>query len=80
MQHIEIENIVHHYQEICHSIPLYPIQSENEYDRAIQVLNELLDAGGANENHPLASLVTLLGHFIAEYEKIHYPVDGGLPL
>jgi len=27
----------------------------------------------------LASLVTLLGHFIADYEKIHYPVDSGLP-
>ena len=79
MQAIEIENIVRHYQEICHSIPLYSIQNETEYDHAIQVLNELLDAGGANENHPLASLVTLLGHFIADYERIHYPLDGGLP-
>lgn len=55
--------------------PLYAIHNEVEYDYAIQVLNDLLDAGGADENHPLASLVTLLGHFIADYECIHYPID-----
>ena len=79
MQTVEIENIVHHYQEICHAIPLYSIQNEKEYDHAIQVLNDLLDAGGANENHPLASLVTLLGHFIDDYERIHYRMDEGFP-
>jgi len=72
MQTVEIENVVRHYQEICHSIPLYPIHNETEYDHAIRVLNELLDAGGANENHPLAMLVTLLGHFIGDYECIHH--------
>lgn len=75
MQAVEIENVVRHYQEICHSVPLYPIHSEGEYDHAIQVLNELLDAGGANENHPLAMLVTLLGHFIGDYERLHYAPD-----
>lgn len=75
MQAVEIENIVRHYQEICHSIPLHTLRNEAEYDHAIQVLNELLDAGGANENHPLAMLVTSLGHFIGDYESLHYPMD-----
>lgn len=75
MQAVEIENVVRHYQEICHSIPLHPIHNESEYDHTIQILNELLDAGGANENHPLAMLVTLLGHFIGDYERIHYAAD-----
>ena len=79
MQTIEIDNIVHHYQKICLSIPLYPILNETEYDHAIQVLNDLLDAGGSNENHPLASLVTLLGHFIDDYERIHYRMEEGFP-
>ncbi len=73
MQALEIENILQHYREICHSVPLYPIRSEEEYDHAVQVLNELLDAGGADENHPLAKLVTLLGHFIGDYERTYYP-------
>jgi HTH-type transcriptional regulator/antitoxin HigA len=75
MQTVEIENIVRHYQEICRSIPLHTIHNEAEYDHAVQILNELLDAGGANENHPLAMLVTLLGHFIGDYERIYYPAD-----
>lgn len=60
---------------LCQAIPLYPIQTEAEYDHAVQVLNELLDAGGANENHELAQLVALLGHFIGEYDRIHYSMD-----
>lgn len=75
MQPVEIENVVHHYRQICQSVPLYPIHNEEEYDRAIRVLNELLDAGGADENHPLAQLVTLLGHFVGEYDRIHYPLE-----
>jgi len=75
MQAVAIENVVHHYQEICHSVPLHPIYNEAEYDHAIQILNELLDAGGANEKHPLAMLVTLLGHFISDYERVHYTAD-----
>lgn len=75
MQTVELESVVHHYRQICQSIPLYAIRNEEEYDHAIEALNELLDAGGANENHPLAQLVTLLGHFIGEYERVHYPLD-----
>jgi len=58
----------------CQSILLYPIQNDADYDHAVQILNELLDAGGANENHELAHLVTLLGHFIGEYDRIHSPM------
>ena len=75
MQTAEITNAVHYYQQLCRSIPLYPIHNEEEYDHAVQILNELLDAGGANENHELAHLVTLLGHFIGEYDRIHYPLE-----
>lgn len=75
MKSVEIENVTRHYQEICHLISLHTLRNEAEYDHAIQVLNELLDAVGANENHPLAILVTSLGHFIGDYESLHYPMD-----
>ena len=32
-------------------------------------MDELLDAGGADESHALADLVALLGEFVDEYEK-----------
>jgi HTH-type transcriptional regulator/antitoxin HigA len=34
----------------------------------------VLDAGGADEKHPLASLAGYLGDLVAEYEKAHSPL------
>jgi len=50
------------------------IQNEGEYELAIEKLNDLLDAGGANENHPLALVVHQLGESIAAYEDAHHPL------
>jgi HTH-type transcriptional regulator/antitoxin HigA len=36
-------------------------------------LNQLLDAGAADEHSPLADLTNALGGFIAEYEDVHHP-------
>ena len=49
--------IINHYTKLCESIPLYPLHNEQDYDKAVIILNALLDAGGADENHPLARLV-----------------------
>jgi HTH-type transcriptional regulator/antitoxin HigA len=62
---------IKHYAALCESIPLYPLHTEQDYDKAIVILNALLDAGGANENHPLARLVEALGVFIGDYENQH---------
>lgn len=43
---------------------LQPARNAKEY----AALVEALDAGGADENHPLAQLVEYLGEFVAEYE------------
>lgn len=56
------ENLKDLWADLAAGLPIYPIQTEAEYDHAVQVLNELLDAGGANENHELAQLVTILRH------------------
>jgi hypothetical protein len=59
--------VVNQYAMLCETIPLYPIENEQDYETAINVLNRLLDMGGADENHPLARLVTALGVFIESY-------------
>ncbi|MDP3009584.1 MAG: hypothetical protein Q8N30_11030 [Methylococcales bacterium] len=64
-------DILNHYTTLCESIPLYPLHTEQDYDKAVIILNALLDAGGANENHPLARLVEALGVFIGDYENHH---------
>ena len=54
------------------TVPPPRIRSDQEYDLAIDTLNELLDAGGADETHPLALAVHQLGETIAAYEARRY--------
>ena len=42
-----------------------------EYDRLLSALDAVLDAGGADESHPLASLADRLGDLLATYERRH---------
>jgi HTH-type transcriptional regulator/antitoxin HigA len=63
--------ILNYYNRLCENIPLYPLLTEQDYNKAVAILNALLDAGGANENNPLARLVDALGVFIGDYENQH---------
>lgn len=47
---------------------LQPARNAKEYAALVEALDAALDAGGADENHPLAQLVEYLGEFVAEYE------------
>lgn len=52
--------------------PLFQIpHDEASYQELVDVLDTVLDEGGADENHPLASLANLLGDLIEGYES-HY--------
>lgn len=48
--------------------PILTIRNEDEYDRAVATLNELLDEIGTDEEHPLYGLLDTLGTMIAAYE------------
>ena len=54
--------------------PIFSIRSEEEYDIAIERMNELLDEVGVDEQHPLYELLDTLGTVIHAYEEKHYPV------
>jgi HTH-type transcriptional regulator/antitoxin HigA len=45
--------------------------NDEEFDRLVSHLDELLDIVGSDEQHPLASLVKVLGTLVAEYEAEH---------
>ena len=47
--------------------------TESEYDRLVQMLDDLLDVVGEDETHPLASLMEILGVLIEKYEDQHVP-------
>ncbi len=52
---------------------LYVPHSDAEYERLVEVLDELIDQVGEDEAHPLASLVEVLGVLIERYEDEHVP-------
>ena len=47
--------------------------AENEYQQLVTLLDDLIDVVGENENHPLASLMEVIGVLIEKYEDEHVP-------
>ena len=70
-----LEAIASRYQALSELLPLRALRSEADYDRAVAVLDNLLDAGAADEQHPLADLVNVLGQFISAYDEQYYPLE-----
>lgn len=60
-----------HWSEV--SKILYFPHSEKEYKEAVRLLDNLIDTVGEDENHPLASLMEVLGVLIEKYEDEHVP-------
>jgi HTH-type transcriptional regulator/antitoxin HigA len=65
----DIRDIARHFTALSAVVPLHPIRTERDYQVAVRTMNDLLDAGGADESHVLADLVALIGEFVAEYEE-----------
>lgn len=80
IDHKTVAKITTHYQALASLVPLHAIRDETEYDRAVSMLNGLLDAGAADEEHPLAGLVNALGLLIGDYDDAHFPAKPGSPI
>jgi len=52
---------------------LYVPHNDAEYGRLVEVLDELIDQVGEDEDHPLASLMEVIGVLIERYEDEHVP-------
>ena len=48
-------------------------RSDQDYDRLVAVLDALIDTVGEDEEHPLASLMEVIGTLIEKYEDEHVP-------
>lgn len=75
----DLKDIQAHCAALCAALPLSGIRNKAEYSRAIDELDLLLDAGGADERHPLAVAVQQLGEAIAAYEAKHHPLPALAP-
>ena len=47
--------------------------TEKEYQDSVTLLDGLIDEVGEDENHPLASLMEVIGVLIEKYEDEHVP-------
>jgi HTH-type transcriptional regulator / antitoxin HigA len=47
--------------------------NDREYRRLVKLLDRLVDQVRENENHPLASMMEVLGVLIEKYEDEHVP-------
>lgn len=74
MEPLNIREIAAHYRALDAKVPLRPIRNRKDYDRAVEAMNALLDAGAADEDHPLAGLAATLGELIGEYDARQFPV------
>lgn len=69
-----LRKIERHYEALDALVPIHPLRSKSDYANAVKALNELLDAGAADERSALAGLVGTLGNLIAEYDAQHYTI------
>lgn len=56
-----------------------PIHSAQEYDCAVNFMNNLLDTVGDDEDHELADLLALVGQLVEDYDQDHYAVPDAPP-
>ena len=47
--------------------------AESEYQQLVEMLDNLIDVVGENEDHPLASLMEVIGVLIGKYKDEHVP-------
>ncbi len=53
---------------------LTPAKNETEYLALVESLDAILDAGGADEMHPLAGLAAMVGDLVSAWEQTHHPM------
>ena len=74
--------------ELENAVKVWPLISDivsvprtkDEYERAVALLDELIDEVGEDEKHPLATLMDTLGTLIEAYEDRHLPEPVGDPI
>lgn len=74
-----ISDITARFQALAALVPLRTIRTDADYEKAVTALNQLLDAGAADENSPLSDLTNALGAVIGDYEDLHKPVHEVTP-
>jgi HTH-type transcriptional regulator/antitoxin HigA len=58
---------------------LRPIRNDEEYDRTLALMNNLLDIVGDDENHALSGLFDLVSELVEDYDADHFAIEASEP-
>lgn len=75
----EMKGIMEEYRRLRAVVPLGRIRTKKEYERAVGLLDAILDEIGEDEKHPMAELADAVGVFVERYEAEHSPIPAGKP-
>jgi HTH-type transcriptional regulator / antitoxin HigA len=55
------------------------VRTEKEYNRAIRIMDEIVDGVGDNKKHPMAALLDYLAEQVEDYETKSFPIPDAAP-
>jgi HTH-type transcriptional regulator/antitoxin HigA len=58
--------------EFSHISRLRALRCETDYDHAVSLMDQLIDAIGEDEQHPLAGLLDLISDLVMLYDRKHF--------
>lgn len=68
MNPLAVRELAAHFDALNREVPLRPVRNAGDHAAAVAALERLLDAGAADEAHPLADLAATIGELIGDYE------------
>lgn len=71
MQSLNLEQTISAWLPIAETI--FVPHTEQEYERLVRLLDNLIDYVGEDEAHPLASMMDVISVLIENYETEHIP-------
>lgn len=71
IQSLNIEQTIAAWQPVSNTV--FVPHTEEEYKYLVELLDSLIDQVGEDEEHPLASMMDVVGVLIENYEAQHVP-------
>jgi len=75
----QMKEVVREYRRLRAVVPLGTLRTKKEYERAVGLLDAILDEIGEDEKHPMAELADAIGVFVAKYEDEHVHLAAAKP-
>ncbi|MEO8159485.1 MAG: transcriptional regulator [Betaproteobacteria bacterium] len=75
----EMKQVMQEYRRLRAIAPLGQLRSKKEYERAVKLLDAILDEIGDDERNPMAELADAIGVFVERYENEHVSLAAGNP-